>query len=155
MLNHIQTGFKKIFRKGSQFYTTSAAWQWYHLFWNTKPILILSNAIHSIENIPTERPSHSKKGKGGKVDQLNSVFHAIHPGGFDGSAEKHSRSKAPSSEPINPMAPTAKHKQQRSSAKVSIPRIHTIAVADYLDRRSTSAHLMLLCFWFPLELSQA
>jgi len=48
---------------------------------------------------------------------------------FDGSVEKHSRSKAPSSVPINPMAPTAKQKQQRSSAKVGIPRIHTIAVA--------------------------
>jgi len=46
------------------------------------------------------------------------VFHAIRPGEFDGLAEKHSRSKAPSSEPINPMAPTVKQKhkdhQQRS-----------------------------------------
>lgn len=60
------------------------------------------------------------KGRGGRAEQLASVFHAIRPGEFkavNSQKAKKTSSKVPESAPVNPMAPTAK--KRRASTKVN------------------------------------
>ena len=85
---------------------------------------------NTTENAPVARSGRSNKGKGGRAEQLASVFHAIRPGEFKSNdsdkAIKASKSKVPASAPVNPMAPT--EKRCRASAKVNTTYLPRAAV---------------------------
>jgi hypothetical protein len=95
------------------------------------PYKLLPNTT---ENAPVVRSVRSNKGKGGRAEQLISVFHAIRPGEFKSNdldkAKKTSSSNVPASAPVNPMAPT--EKRRRAPTKVSTVYLSRAAVVTNL-----------------------